>query len=136
MSDTTRLTFEVEDLRKQITDRRDERIARAAARRDRALDLEGRVADWRKEQEKRIKDLARNIGTKPDSVLSGFKVPSAPSWGDDDGWSRRDPNAAYEKEVLEATTQSENYLRRLNALTTKSGSISLTAKMLSDYFNL
>lgn len=128
---TTRLTFSIDSLRKQIEARREAEIKSAHDEYASENVLEGRHKEWRETQEKRIKALARGLANKPDAVLAGFTVPSPPSRGN----RYRTPEDDLERAVQAAHQKADKSLRRLESLTTKY-TINLTPKMLDDYFGI
>lgn len=128
---STRLEYSIESLREQIASKRDRRIAQAVAEYESAIDLAKARDEWRGEQEKRIRSLARRLASAADNELESFRVKPCPR---NDSW--RTPEQHRDEEVQRANERFEHAIGRLDALRTKDGSVALTPTMLRDWFSL
>lgn len=131
---SARLDYHVDKLREAVAEKRTAALTEAHAEFDRDSNLAARRDEWREKQEKRVKALARNIKSVPDNELGSFSVPACPS--NDDRYYRRSPEAQLNEAVEKAEKDYERRMRRLDAVRSEAGVISLTPNMLAEFFGI
>lgn len=129
---SARLTYTVEKLREQIAAKYERAVAEAEADYQRELDLPGRRAAWRTRQEKAVRALARNLKDTTDQQLADFRIKSMPG----PRYHYGSPESTKRTEIEKAASRRDWALRRLEGLHTTDGTVSLTAKMMNDWFGL
>lgn len=135
---STRLEFRVADLRKRVEKSHTAAVAAADAQLAHENNLTERIAEWRAEQERRVRSLASQMrkGNVSDQVLSEFRIKSIPSKGYGNAEER------HKSAVEEADNRRDRALDRLNAVRsyTPEGEtepvLSLTPGMASDWFGI
>lgn len=128
---TVRSEYNVADLRKQIGAKRDSRIAKAEETFARDSDYTARHAEWRTEAEASIRALHRRLKTVTDAELAGFRVKAAPSVRE---W--RTPEEERDRQISDANETHDRAMRRLDAMRSDKGVLSLTPSMLREIFGL
>lgn len=128
---SVRSDYKVEELRKQIAVKRDTRIANAKEKFAYESDTAARRDEWRKEAEAAVRSLHRRLKTMSDTELQGFRVKRAPSYNE-----YRTPEDERDREIREAQASFERAMRRLDAISSDAGIVSLTPSMLTDVFGL
>lgn len=131
---SARIEYHVDKLREAVTEKRDKALADAEAKYLADSDLVGQREVWRAEQEKRVKALARRIKDVPDNELGSFSIPACPS--NDDRYYRRSPKGERAEAIENAEKAYTRRIRRLDAVRSEAGVISLTPNMLTEFFGL
>lgn len=131
---SARLDYQVTKLREAVTAKRDQAIAEAHATFEHDSNLAQRREEWRNEQEKRVKALARRLKDVPDNELASFSIPSCPSTSDH--YYRRSPEGARDEAIEKAEADYARRTRRLDAVRSEAGVLSLTPNMLREFFGL
>jgi hypothetical protein len=131
---SARIDYHVDKLREAVTEKRDKAILEAEEKYAKDSDLAGQRETWRIEQEKRVKALARRIKDVPDNELGSFAVPACPA--NSDHYYRRSPKGARAEAIEKAEDDYARRMRRLDAVRSDAGVISLTPNMLREFFGL
>lgn len=131
---SARMDYHVDKLREAVVEKRDKALADAEAQFAKDSDLAGQRETWRAEQEKRVKALARRIKDVPDNELGSFSIPSCPATSD--SYYRKSPKGARAEAVEKAKNDYARRIRRLDAVRSEAGVISLTPNMLAEFFGL
>lgn len=131
---SARLDYSVDKLREIVTAKRDEAIAEAKATYEHDSNLAQRREEWREEQERRVRSLARRLKDVPDNELASFSVPSVPA--NDDHYYRRSPKAKRDEAIAKAGEDYARRIRRLDAVKAPGGTLSLTPNMLREFFGV
>lgn len=128
---SVRSEYSVAELRKQITARRDNRIAKAEETCAHESDVKARRDEWRAQVEADVRALHRKLKTATDAELEHFRIKGAPSWS-----SYRTPEDARDRLIGEANDSYDRATRRLDAIKSDKGTLYLTPGMLNDLFGL
>lgn len=136
MSSTARLDYTVVAIRNQINQTYDAKVAHAHEQYAATLDAPAKVAAWREEQERRVIDVAAALeaGEVDDDDLARFRVRSMPD--NPRKWNATGPEDKRDELLKRAEGARDRAPTRLDGIRTVDGAVSLTAKMLSDWFGV
>ena len=133
MSSSSKVMFNLENLKSESLKSIDERIARQKETVDSFHDdaaFESLVSAWRRTQENRIAELLSNMAQIDTQVLSKFKFEDMPSR---DEYEQR--SAVRELDRMH-TTRSKIVAKTESLVPDEAGNISLTKTQLAEFFGL